>query len=211
MRHYEIVFMVHPDQSDQVPAMIERYRSIVETANGKVHRVEDWGRRPLAYVINDLHKAHYALINIECTGEALAEGKADFAIAPGEGSIPGVGLEDTRGIRQRVLFSEGFSVVARRDHPRLRGRLTLKRYLSESHVLVAPQGTPGGLVDAVLAKQGARRRIAAQVASFLSGPFLVAGTDHLLTCPTSLATATAKPTGLGCPSLRTRASRGWRR
>jgi|TARA_R110000851_G_scaffold2184_2_gene8391 small subunit ribosomal protein S6 len=73
MRHYEIVFMVHPDQSDQVPAMIERYRSIVETANGKVHRVEDWGRRPLAYVINDLHKAHYALINIECTGEALAE------------------------------------------------------------------------------------------------------------------------------------------
>ena len=73
MRHYEIVFMVHPDQSDQVPAMIERYRSIVETANGKVHRVEDWGRRPLAYVIDDLHKAHYALINIECTGEALAE------------------------------------------------------------------------------------------------------------------------------------------
>ncbi len=73
MRHYEIVFMVHPDQSDQVPAMIERYRSIVETANGKVHRVEDWGRRPLAYVINDLHKAHYALINIECTSEALAE------------------------------------------------------------------------------------------------------------------------------------------
>jgi DNA-binding transcriptional LysR family regulator len=127
------------------------------------------------------------------TGEALAEGKADFAIAPGEGSIPGVGLEDTRGIRQRMLFSEGFSVVARRDHPRLRGRLTLKRYLSESHVLVAPQGTPGGLVDAVLAKQGARRRIAAQVASFLSAPFLVAGTDHLLTCPTSLATATAKP------------------
>ena len=73
MRHYEIVFMVHPDQSDQVPAMIERYRSIVETANGKVHRVEDWGRRPLAYGINDLHKAHYALINIECTSEALAE------------------------------------------------------------------------------------------------------------------------------------------
>jgi len=73
MRHYEIVFMVHPDQSDQVPAMIERYRSIVETANGKVHRVEDWGRRPLAYVINDLHKAHYALIHIECTGAALAE------------------------------------------------------------------------------------------------------------------------------------------
>ncbi|WP_029890968.1 30S ribosomal protein S6 [Polycyclovorans algicola] len=73
MRHYEIVFMVHPDQSDQVPAMIERYRSIVESADGKVHRVEDWGRRPLAYVIDDLHKAHYALINIECTGEALAE------------------------------------------------------------------------------------------------------------------------------------------
>ncbi len=129
-------------------------------------------------------------------GEALSGGKADFAVAPGEGSVPGVSLQETRGIRQRMLVADGFSVMARRGHPRLRGRLTIKRYLAESHVLVAPQGAPGGLVDAVLARNGARRHIAAQVASFLSAPFLVAGTDYLLTCPTSLAMATSAPLDL---------------
>ena len=66
MRHYEIVFIVHPDQSEQVPAMIERYRGIVTAKNGKIHRVEDWGRRQLAYLIQKVHKAHYVLMNIEC-------------------------------------------------------------------------------------------------------------------------------------------------
>jgi small subunit ribosomal protein S6 len=65
--------MVHPDQSEQVPAMIERYRGIIENDGGKMHRLEDWGRRQLAYPINKLHKAHYVLMNIECTGDALAE------------------------------------------------------------------------------------------------------------------------------------------
>lgn len=73
MRHYEIVFLVHPDQSEQVPAMIERYSGIVESKAGKIHRLEDWGRRQLAYPINNLHKAHYILLNIECTQEALDE------------------------------------------------------------------------------------------------------------------------------------------
>ncbi len=73
MRHYEIVFLVHPDQSEQVPAMIERYRSIVESGNGTIHRLENWGRRQLAYPINKIHKAHYVLMNIECTAEALEE------------------------------------------------------------------------------------------------------------------------------------------
>jgi small subunit ribosomal protein S6 len=73
MRHYEICFLVHPDQSEQVPAMLERYRSLVEGANGKIHRIEDWGRRQLAYPIVKLHKAHYVLMNIECDGETLAE------------------------------------------------------------------------------------------------------------------------------------------
>lgn len=73
MRHYEIVFLVHPDQSEQVPAMLSRYRSIVEGSGGKVHRLEDWGRRQLAYPINHLHKAHYILLNIECNAEALNE------------------------------------------------------------------------------------------------------------------------------------------
>ncbi len=66
MRHYEIVFLVHPDQSEQVPAMIERYKTTVESNGGKVHRLEDWGRRQLAYPINKIHKAHYVMLNIEC-------------------------------------------------------------------------------------------------------------------------------------------------
>lgn len=73
MRHYEIVIMVHPDQSEQVPAMIERYKGMVESDGGKVHRLEDWGRRQLAYTIQGLHKAHYVLLNVECSSKALAE------------------------------------------------------------------------------------------------------------------------------------------
>lgn len=73
MRHYEIVVMVHPDQSEQVPAMIERYKNMVTTTGGKVHRLEDWGRRQLAYPIAKAHKAHYVLMNVECSDPALAE------------------------------------------------------------------------------------------------------------------------------------------
>ncbi len=79
MRHYEIVFLVHPDQSDQVPAMIERYRSIIENqGNGKVHRLEDWGRLQLSYPIQKVHKAHYVLMNIECDQEVLNEMTSAF-------------------------------------------------------------------------------------------------------------------------------------
>ncbi|MBA2659956.1 MAG: 30S ribosomal protein S6 [Nitrosospira sp.] len=73
MRHYEIVFIVHPDQSEQVPAMIERYRGIVTAKNGQIHRLEDWGRRQLTYLIQKVHKAHYVLMNIECDQETLDE------------------------------------------------------------------------------------------------------------------------------------------
>ena len=73
MRHYEIVFIVHPDQSEQVPAMIERYKGLVTGRAGQIHRLEDWGRRQLAYPIQKVHKAHYVLMNIECDGETLAE------------------------------------------------------------------------------------------------------------------------------------------
>ena len=71
MRHYEVVFMVHPDQSEQVSAMVERYRSMVESDGGSIHRLEDWGRRQLAYPVNKVHKAHYVLMNVECTHDAL--------------------------------------------------------------------------------------------------------------------------------------------
>ena len=78
MRHYEIVFLVHPDQSEQVPAMIERYKGMIAANNGQVHRLEDWGRRQLAYTIQKLAKAHYICINIECGKEALAELETGF-------------------------------------------------------------------------------------------------------------------------------------
>jgi small subunit ribosomal protein S6 len=73
MRHYEIVFLVHPDQSEQVPAMIERYKGIIAADGGRVHRLEDWGRRQLAYPIAKVHKAHYVLMNIECDQKAINE------------------------------------------------------------------------------------------------------------------------------------------
>lgn len=78
MRHYEIVFMVHPDQSEQVPGMIEKYQAILESDGGKIHRLEDWGRRQLAYPIEKLHKAHYVLINAEATAEAVEELETAF-------------------------------------------------------------------------------------------------------------------------------------
>ena len=78
MRHYEIVLLIHPDQSEQVPAMLERYRNAVAAGGGKVHRVEDWGRRQLAYMIQKLAKAHYLCLNIECSQEALTELETGF-------------------------------------------------------------------------------------------------------------------------------------
>ncbi|AHN25334.1 30S ribosomal protein S6 [Gilliamella apicola] len=78
MRHYEIVFMVHPDQSEQVPGMIERYTGTLTTDGGKIHRLEDWGRRQLAYPIEKLHKAHYVLMNVEATQEAVNELEDNF-------------------------------------------------------------------------------------------------------------------------------------
>ena len=78
MRHYEVVFVVHPDQSEQVPAMVDRYKTLVTSQGGVIHRLEDWGRRQLAYAINNVHKAHYVMLNVECSGKALAELEDNF-------------------------------------------------------------------------------------------------------------------------------------
>jgi len=78
MRHYEIVFLVHPDQSEQVPMMLDRYQSMIKTNGGAVHRLEDWGRRQLAYPINKIHKAHYILLNVECDSNTLKELTTNF-------------------------------------------------------------------------------------------------------------------------------------
>ncbi len=78
MRHYEIIFLVHPDQSEQVPGMVERYSASIKESGGAVHRLEDWGRRQLAYSINKIHKAHYILLNVECSKEILDELTTNF-------------------------------------------------------------------------------------------------------------------------------------
>ena len=78
MRHYEVVFIVHPDQSEQVPAMIDRYQTLLKTNSGNIHRLEDWGRRQLAYPIQKIHKAHYVLMNIECDQKTLEELETSF-------------------------------------------------------------------------------------------------------------------------------------
>ena len=132
MRHYEVVFLVHPDQSEQVPAMIERYKTLIEADGGKIHRLEDWGRRQLAYPIQHLAKAHYVLLNIECNAAVLAELETGFRfndavlrhlIVKREDAVtemsPIMKNKDDKGDRRR-RDDEGFGFGADDDEPRPR-------------------------------------------------------------------------------------------
>jgi small subunit ribosomal protein S6 len=132
MRHYEVVFLVHPDQSEQVPAMVERYKALIEGDNGKIHRLEDWGRRQLAYPIQHLAKAHYVLLNIECNATILAELQSGFRfndavlrhlIVTREGPVtemsPIMKNKDDKGDRRR-RDDEGFGFGQDDDEPRPR-------------------------------------------------------------------------------------------
>ena len=150
MRHYEIVFIVHPDQSEQVPAMVERYKSIVTTRNGQIHRLEDWGRRQMAYPIQKVHKAHYVLMNIECDGEtrkqvqSLKRAKRE-AIA---------GQCSTQ--RERWANAKAPSLAMRRGIPLEKARDVLvraseKRVLMGHFMLTSADGEPvsvGEILDA---------------------------------------------------------------
>ncbi|MDT7524495.1 MULTISPECIES: 30S ribosomal protein S6 [Idiomarinaceae] len=109
MRHYEIVFMVHPDQSEQVPGMIERYSETIKAGNGTIHRLEDWGRRQLAYPINKLHKAHYVLMNIEATAEVVDELETAFRYNDA--------VLRNMIMRKKEAESEA-SVLSKKDEPR---------------------------------------------------------------------------------------------
>ena len=133
MRHYEVVFMVHPDQSEQVPAMIERYKALIEGDKGKIHRLEDWGRRQLAYPIQHLAKAHYVLMNIECGAAVLAELQSGFRfndavlrhlIVSREGAVtemsPIMKNKDDKGDRRGRRDDEGFGFGGDDDEPRPR-------------------------------------------------------------------------------------------
>jgi small subunit ribosomal protein S6 len=132
MRHYEVVFLVHPDQSEQVPAMIERYKTLIEGDSGKIHRLEDWGRRQLAYPIQHLAKAHYVLLNIECSGAVLTELESGFRfndavlrhlIVKRDGAVtemsPIMKNKDDKGDRRR-RDDEGFGFGQDDDEPRPR-------------------------------------------------------------------------------------------
>jgi small subunit ribosomal protein S6 len=131
MRHYEIVFLVHPDQSEQVPAMIERYKALIESDGGRIHRLEDWGRRQLAYPIQHLAKAHYVLMNVECTAAVLAELQSGFRfndavlrhlIVNRDNAVtemsPIMKNKDEKGGRRRD--DEGFGFGQDDDEPRAR-------------------------------------------------------------------------------------------
>jgi small subunit ribosomal protein S6 len=131
MRHYEIVFLVHPDQSEQVPAMIERYKALIEGDKGRIHRLEDWGRRQLSYPINNLAKAHYVLMNVECSANVLKELETGFRFNDAVLRHLIIGREeavteqsyilknkDDKGERRRRDDDEGFGFVSNDDEPR---------------------------------------------------------------------------------------------
>jgi len=120
--------------------------------------------------------------------EELTQGRVHLAVAPAVGSVPGVGLDHPQ-LQQRRLRVDGFRVLVRDGHPRIRKRLTLEAYLDVDHILVSPAGGEGSVVDRALAKRGERRHVRAQVSHFAPAPFLVARTDLILTCPTGLAEA----------------------
>jgi len=112
MRHYEIVFLVHPDQSEQVPAMVERYRAMVKDSNGQIHRFEDWGRRQLTHSINKLHKAHYVLMNIECDSSALDEILAAFRFS--DAVIRHLVIRRDEAIKEPSLLAKAEETEARK-------------------------------------------------------------------------------------------------
>ena len=131
MRHYEIVFLVHPDQSEQVPAMIERYKALIEADKGRIHRLEDWGRRQLAYPIDNLAKAHYVLMNVECGAAVLKELETGFRfndavlrhlIISREEAVTEQSFilknKDEKGGDRRRRDDEGFGFGADDDEPR---------------------------------------------------------------------------------------------
>ncbi len=115
MRHYEIVFLVHPDQSEQVPAMIERYKQTIEKDGGKIHRLEDWGRRQLAYSINKVHKAHYIMMNIEATQVAVEELTTNFRYNDAV-------LRNMIILRDEAVLDESFIMKAEKESRERRSR-----------------------------------------------------------------------------------------
>jgi small subunit ribosomal protein S6 len=135
MRHYEVVFMVHPDQSEQVSGMVERYTQIVTESGGTIHRLEDWGRRQLAYPINKIHKAHYILMNIECGGEALEELTTLFRY--NDAVLRNLVIKEKKAITEESLISKG-----EREGKERRARAEQKRKQEEAAAAAAAAAAP---------------------------------------------------------------------
>jgi len=133
MRHYEIVFMVHPDQSEQVPGMIERYSNTIEKDGGKVHRLEDWGRRQLAYPINKIHKAHYVLMNVEASNDAMEELTTTFRY--NDAVIRNMVIR-----RDEAVTDESFIMKAEKESRERKSRYE-ERQAADSSRTPAPQKT----------------------------------------------------------------------
>lgn len=135
MRHYEVVFMVHPDQSEQVSGMVERYSQVVTESGGTIHRLEDWGRRQLAYPINKIHKAHYVLMNIECGGEALEELTTLFRY--NDAVLRNLVIKEKKAITEESLISKG-----EREGKERRARAEQKRKQEEAAAAAAAAAAP---------------------------------------------------------------------
>lgn len=142
MRHYEIVFLVHPDQSEQVPAMIDRYRKLIEDAKGTIHRLEDWGRRQLAYQIQKIHKAHYVMMNIECDQETLDELENGFRFNDA--------VIRNLVIRRKAAISDA-SPMAQTEERDTRGRDSDKRE-AKPKPTEAPAETPAAATEEAAAE-----------------------------------------------------------
>ena len=156
MRHYEVVFLVHPDQSEQVPSMTDRYTQLVTESDGKVHRMEDWGRRQLAYPINKIHKAHYVLMNIECSREVLDELVTLFRFNDAV-------LRNLIIKCKNAITEESFILKGERESKERRARAEQKRQMEEESALESSEraddesnnekaseestGEPDGIVD----------------------------------------------------------------
>lgn len=151
MRHYEIIFMVHPDQSEQVPGMIERYTATITGGEGKVHRLEDWGRRHLAYPINKIHKAHYVLMNIECGQDVLDELNSTFRY--NDAVIRSAVFSESEAITTEsyIMKAEQSERSGRRDHrteekPKREERTEAKPESAANEVQEAPVASEAAVV-----------------------------------------------------------------
>lgn len=159
MRHYEVVFLVHPDQSEQVPGMIERYTQLMSDSGGKIHRMEDWGRRQLAYPINKIHKAHYVLMNIECGGEALEELSTLFRF--NDAVLRNLVIKTKEPVTEESLILKG-----EREGKERRQRAEQKRKLEEE----AAAARAKLAAETAAAKQAAEAQAEAAAASEAEAP-----------------------------------------